>query len=161
MIKKLAVTAVMLAVTLIVEIVPVPAENPNDSLMKSCSDGDQEACDKLRKLVEEDRLRLERLNAQADAFQADARDLGIQIGRRPDLEKAYPLILHRYLNSDAVQPTHRRRELDERLVSVCSKSFHNYWLVERKEWPILPSGDPNWSTIYLMTLDHYFRHCVK
>lgn len=161
MIRQLAVTAAMLVVTLIVEIVPVPAENPIDRLMKSCSDGDQEACVKLRKLVEEDRLRLERLNAQAGAFQADATGLGIQIGGRPDLEKAYPLILHRYLNSDAVQPSHRRRGLDKKLVSICSKSFQNYWLVQQKEWPVLPSGEPDWSTIYLMTLDHYFGHCVK
>lgn len=86
----------------------VAAEDSLDRLMKACSEGDQKACNELDRLTEQHRVQIDRLNAQADAFQTEARILGLQTGRIPHLEKAYPIILSRYMGSDTVEPIHRK-----------------------------------------------------
>jgi hypothetical protein len=129
--------------------------------MKSCADHDKRACDELDRLTEKYRVQVNRLNAQAASFQKEAKGLSLQSGKRPNLEKAYPIILHRYMSSDTVEPIHRKRGLDNRLVSICSKSFHDLFFVHGKEIGVLKSGEPDWAEIYLQTIDHYFRHCSR
>lgn len=140
---------------------PVEAEDFLDRLMKSCAERDKKACDELDRLTEKYSVQLDRLNAQADSFQKEAKGLGLQTGRRPNLEKAYPVILHRYMSSDTVEPIHRKRGLNKRLVSICSKSFHDLFFVHGKEIGVLQSGEPDWAEIYLQTIDHYFRYCSR
>lgn len=140
---------------------PAEAGDFLDRLMKSCADHDNKACDELDRLTEKIRVQVDRLNAQADSFQIEAKGLGLQTGKRPNLEKAYPIILHRYMSSDTVEPIHRKRGLDERLVSICSKSFSDLFFVHGKKIVVLQSGEPDWAAIYLQTIDHYFRYCSK
>lgn len=140
---------------------PVIAEDFLDRLMKACSEGDQKACVELDQLTEQHKDQINRLNAQADAFQAEAKTLGLQTGRRPNLEKAYPIILHRYMNAGPVEPIHRKRGLAKQLIPLCAKSFHDLFFVHGKEIPVLSSGEPNWAVIYIQTIEHYFRHCSK
>ncbi len=136
-------------------------EDALDRLMKSCAERDQEACNELDRLTEKYKVQLDRLNAQADSFQKEAKGLGLQTGMRPNLEKAYPIILHRYMSSDTVEPAHRKQGLDKKLVEICSKSFSDLFFVKGKPVGVLPSGEPNWAEIYLQTIDHYFRFCSK
>ena len=137
------------------------AKDNLDRLMESCSAGDQKACQEIEQIVEANKSQLEKLNQRADSFQAEHTDLAIQVGNHPNLKKAYSIIIKDYFASDAIGPLHRKRGFTKKLLDECSQRFHEFWINQRKEWPTLPAGKPDWSTIYLQVLDHYFRFCSK
>ena len=139
----------------------VAAEDFLDRLLERCSMGDTQACSEIDKLTDKYKKQLERLNAQADAFQTEAPSLGVEFNKKPDIRKAYPIILERYMSSDTIEPVHRMRGLKPDLVNICSKHLHDLYFIHGKEVPSLESGKPDWGTIYLVTIDHYFRHCSK
>lgn len=155
------ITVLIFAAALVIEPGQALAEDFLDRLMKSCSEGDKKACAELDALAKKLEPQLERLNAQADQFQVDAKGLGLQTGTRPNLEKAYPIILHRYMSSDTVEPIHRKRGLDKKLILLCSKNFNDLFFVHGRKIGFLPSGEPDWAEIYLQTIDHYFRYCSR
>ena len=132
-----------------------------DGLMEACSTGNKKACEEIDQMVEANKNQLEKLNQRASFFQSQSSDLAIQAGNIPDLIKAYPIIIDDYFASDAIGPSHRERGFTKKLLSKCSQQFHEVWINQKKEWPTLPSGQPDWSTIYLQVLDHYFRFCSK
>lgn len=132
-----------------------------DKLLEACSAGNQKACHEIEKMAQANKLQVEKLNRRAHSFQAKHTDLAIQVGDRPNLGKAYSIIVKDYFASDAIGSLHRTRGFTEKLLDDCSQRFHEFWINQRKESPTLPSGQPDWSTIYLQVLDHYFRFCSK
>lgn len=139
----------------------IEAEDQLDRLMKACSEGDKKACEVIDRIVEEHKSEIDRFNAQADLFQADAKKLGLQNGYEPNLEKAYPIILKRYLSSNAVDPVHKKKGINKQLLPACAKSFNDLFFVYGKKIPRLSSGEPDWAIIYTQTVEHYFRYCSK
>jgi len=139
----------------------VAAEDFLDRLMEGCSKGDEKACGELDKLTEKHRKQIDRLNAQADAFQAASASLDIESGDKPNIKKAYPIILQRYLTSDAVEPVHKKRGLNPALVDICANHLNDLYFIHGKQIPKLKSGRPDWGMIYLVTIEHYFRFCSK
>ena len=137
------------------------AADYTDKLMEACSRGDARACRKIEQIVEQNKVQLEKLNRRAAAFQSQSEEMGIQVGRIPDLKKAYPLAIKDYFASDAIGPSHLKRGWNERLLTSCSRHFREFWINQRKEWPTDQSGQPHWATIYLQILDHYFSYCSK
>lgn len=137
------------------------AEDYLDRLMEACSAGNKKACEEIEQMAEANKNQLEKLNQRARFFQSQSSHLAIQGGTIPDLNKAYPIIVKDYFASDAIGPSHRKRGFTERLLNKCSQQFHGVWINQKKEWPTLPSGQPDWSTIYFQVLDHYFRFCSK
>lgn len=128
-------------------------------LIKSCSEGDEEACAEIDKMGKKHKARIKSLIAQADSFQADAPFLGIEKVKIPNLRKAYPIILHRYMNSDALDPVHGSQGVSEKIMNSCGEEFHNLFFLHGKEIPLLESEYPDWGSIYLMTIEHYFQNC--
>lgn len=139
----------------------VAAEDFLDRLMERCSKGDEKACGELDKLTEKHRKQADRLNAQADAFQAISVSLDIESGDKPNIKKAYPIILKCYINSDTVEPVHKKRGLKTELVNICADHLHDLYFIHGKQIPKLKSGSPDWGIIYLVTIEHYFRFCSK
>jgi hypothetical protein len=137
------------------------AEDFLDRLMERCSNGDTQACNEINKLSEKYKEQLKRLNEQADAFRVEAPLLGIENNKIPDIKKAYPMILKRYMSSDTVEPIHRRRGLNPEIVKICSKHLHDLYFIHGKEIPLLESGHPDWGSLYFVVIDHYFRYCSK
>src|ERR1035437_183228 len=111
----------------------VAAEDFLDRLMERCSKGDEKACGELNKLTEEHRKQVDRLNAQADAFQAVSASLDIESGDKPNIKKAYPIILKRYMTSDTVEAVHKKRGLKPQLVNICADHLHNLYFIHGKE----------------------------
>jgi len=154
-------TAAALSAFLLSATEPACVEDHTDRLFEACARGDKGACEEIRQRAEQHRAQLEKLNRRADAFQARSKDLAIQSGRIPDLRKAYPLAIKDYFASDVIAPTHHMRGWNDRLLAACSQDFHEFWMGQRKEWPTDSSGQPDWATIYLQILDHYFGHCSR
>jgi len=152
----------LLSVALFVSVITqVNAEDFLDRLMERCSKRDTQACNELDKLEEKYKKQLERLNAQADAFQVEAPSLGIENNKTPNIRKAYPIILERYMSSDTIERAHRARGLKPEVVKICSKHLHDLYFIHGKEIPSLESGHPDWGVIYLVAIEHYFRYCSK
>ena len=124
------------------------AEDFLDRLMKRCSEGDTKACDELDKLREKYKSQVDRLNAQADAFQAEANSLGIENNNEPDIRKAYPIILNSYISSDAVESGHRAKGLKLDQINICARHLHDLYFKHGKEIPSLESGKPDWGIIH-------------
>ena len=139
----------------------VAAEDFLDRLMERCSKGDEKACGELDKLTEKHRKQVDRLNAQADAFQVVSASLDIETGDKPNIKKAYPIILKRYMTSDTVEPVHKKRGLKPELVNICADHLYDLYFIHGKQIPKLTSGRPDWGMIYLVTIEHYFRFCSK
>jgi hypothetical protein len=55
--------------------------------MERCSKGDEKACGELDKLTEKHRKKIDRLNAQADAFQTVSASLYIECGDKPNIKR--------------------------------------------------------------------------
>lgn len=132
-----------------------------DKLLTQCSEGDMQACNEIDKLSKKYEAQLERLNAQADEFQADAPSLGIEENKTPNINKAYGIILKRYMSSDTIDPAHKSRGLDDEIVGICGRHLHDLYFSHGKEIPALQSGYPDWGTIYLVAIEHYFGFCSK
>jgi hypothetical protein len=139
----------------------VAAEDFLDRLMERCSKGDEKACSELDKLTEKYRKQVDRLNAQADAFLAISASLDIERGDKPNIKKAYPIILERYMSSDTVDPVHTKMGLKHELVNICADHLHDLYFIHGKQIPRLKSGKPDWGIIYLVIIEHYFRFCSK
>jgi hypothetical protein len=139
----------------------VAAEDFLDRLMERCSKGDEKACGELNNLTEKHRKQVDRLNSQADAFLAVSASLDIESGDKPNIKKAYPIILKRYMTSDTVEPVHKKSGLKPELVNICADHLHDLYFIHGKQIPKLESGRPDWGMIYLVTIEHYFRFCSK
>jgi hypothetical protein len=128
-------------------------------LFDDCSKGSQKACQEIERQAQRNKPALERLGRRAEAFRAQIQRLGLQSSGAPDLRKAYGLVLRDYLASDAVMLSHVQKMPEKKLVSACADQFHDFWIGQRKEWPKAQTGEPDWETIYMQILDHYFRFC--
>jgi len=135
------------------------AEDYLDRLMESCSNGNDKACNEIDELAEKYKEQIDKLNKQADNFQADSSLLGIENNGKPNITKAYPIILKRYMSSDTVEPIHKQKGVKPELVEICSKRLNELYFIHGKEIPLLESGKPDWGVIYLVVIEHYFRHC--
>lgn len=163
--KKWALKFVCLLIMFLGISISVPtriaAEDFLDRLMERCSKGDTKACSEIDKLREKYTSQIDRLNAQADAFQAEVHSLNIENNNKPDIRKAYPLILYSYMSSNAVEPIHRARGLNPDQINLCARHLHDLYFKHGKEIPSLESGKPDWGIIYLVVIDHYFRYCSR
>lgn len=139
----------------------IEAEDFLDRLMERCSRGDTKACSEIDKLTEKYRSQINRLNTQAEVFQSKAHSLDIENNDRADIKKAYPIILNDYMSSDAVDPVHLKRGLKPNLINICARHLHDLYYKHGKKIPSLESGKPDWGTIYLVVIEHYFRYCSR
>ena len=128
-----------------------------DFWQKKCDEGDAKACEKIEanKLAE---VKLARLNKLADTFRDTINADEFLIDDKPNLGKAYPLVINEYLASlDNAQPG----QGDKNAIQYCAKHFHNYWLNKKFWWPTDAEDKPDWGTIYVYIVDHYHGVCLN
>ncbi|GEM_PF-7132157 len=141
----------------------VYADEPGDvsSLISACADGQMEICDQISR-VKHPQAPISPLDAMALAFSKRVPTLDlVDENHRPELDKAYPLIVEDYFSSERISTAEREKWfLKERLVS-CSQHYHARWRMEKNWWPVDNEGNPDWRSIYPHVLDHYFGYCVR
>ena len=122
-----------------------------------CNKGDKAACVKLEesKLVGQ---KLDKLNSLADEFRDSINAMEFLLSKKPDLGKAYPLVIKSYLHSFS-DPEQSAPE--EFTIEYCARHFHNYWLNKRYWWPTDIEDKPDWGTIYIYIVDHYHGICLN
>lgn len=148
--------------TLLLSVVLASADGPKnftimDYWRSKCEEGDQVACAKLEKSKEAN-AKLIKLNALADAFSVSINPEEYMLGKKPNLGKAYAVVLESYLESF---PQDDGSGGDKYAIDYCSKHFHNYWLNKKFWWPTDAEDKPDWSTIYVYIVDHYHGICLN
>lgn len=128
-----------------------------DFWQRKCEEGDLAACAKLEsnKLNEH---KLEKLNSLASSFQENILPEDFLLDKKPNLEKAYPLVIMNYLQLFADQ---RDKNPGKFAIDYCAKHFQNYWLNKKYWWPTNIEDKPDWATIYVYIVDHYHGLCLK
>lgn len=92
--------------------------------------------------------------AQRDDVNALVKD------NRPQLAKAYPLVVRDYF-SRSDQQQQPLPEPRPSLVSQCARHYEYTWMHRRFVWPTEEDGTPDWQSIYIQALDHYLGFCLR
>jgi hypothetical protein len=128
-----------------------------DFWQRKCEEGDKAACSKLE-TNKQNELKLENLNSLASKFQESIKSKDFLLDKKPNLGKAYPLVIKNYLESFKTQ---QFKNLGEFVIDYCAKHFHNYWLNKKYWWPTNSEDKPDWGTIYVYIVDHYHGLCLR
>ena len=52
--------------------------------------------------------------------------------------------------------------LDEKVrLPGCANHYHNYWVNKKLWWPTDDAHNPDWASIYVFIVDHYYGYCLK
>ena len=128
-----------------------------DFWQRKCEEGDKAACVKLE-TNKQNELKLENLNSLASKFQENIIPEDFLLDKKPNLDKAYPLVIKNYLESFTTQQI---KNAGEFAIDYCAKHFHNYWLNKKYWWPTNSEDKPDWGTIYVYIVDHYHGLCLR
>jgi len=142
----------------------VVAEQPHgvsmeDFFRKECEAGKQEACARVEHLSS-DLIMQKRLENRSVEFWKDVNTQELMLEKKkPNLEAAYPLVLHDYFTMEA-EAGDKQTLLEDRLPQ-CARHYHNHWINKKMWWPANDDGSPNWPSIYTFIVDHYYGFCLK
>ena len=126
----------MLGLSLILGLALFAAGGPQqvtieDFMQRQCQAGKQEACARARQLSVELEA-LKRLEQRAQAFWRDVNTAQLMLDqKKPDLEAAYPLVMHDYQRMEAAAG-HDQALLEDYLPR-CARHYHNHW-INKKLW---------------------------
>jgi len=142
---------------------PLRAQTPPHSFtildywQDKCETGDETACRRLR-ANQQAQQKLEKLNTLADRFRDGIDADEFMLDNKPDLGKAYPLVIKNYLVAFDVQGG---EAVDTHAIDYCARHFHDYWLNRKFWWPTDAEDKPDWGTIYVYIVDHYHGICLS
>ena len=130
-----------------------------DFYRKQCETGDQAACEKLDALSEGLKHQ-EKLQQRSVEFwkNVDTRMLMLD-EKRPDLYAAYPLVMRDYIATRQSEGSDEK--LDEERLPQCARHYHNYWINKKLWYPSDDEGRPDWPSIYIFIVDHYYGYCLR
>ncbi len=129
-----------------------------DFFRQECEAGNKSACSRQAALADNTQVQ-EHLEKRAVIFWDDV-DTGLLMldQKRPDLQAAYPLVMDDYINSQ--QKNSNELQNPDRL-SQCAKHYHNHWINKKLWYPALENGQPDWPSIYVFIVDHYYGYCLR
>ena len=130
-----------------------------DFFRNECNAGKQVACEKLTELKEGLELQ-EQLQQRSVEFwkKVDTRMLMLD-KKRPDLHAAYPLVIRDYIESKRADGINEN--VNESLLPECARHYHNYWINKKLWYPANDDGTPDWPSIYVFIVDHYYGYCLR
>lgn len=130
-----------------------------DLLNYKCNNNNQNACEQLKQL-QADKEQAALLDERVKKFSHTLEDKQLMLDtKRPNLEAAYPIVMEDYF-----QGLHHAGKL-ESLISAtklaeCAGHYHNHWINKKLWWPN-DEGKPDWESIYVFIVDHYYGFCLK
>ena len=141
----------------------VAAAEPHSVTMEEffrheCDKGDQVACEKLDNLSK-DLVIQKRLKDRSENFWRDIDTTLLMQDKKPDLQDAYPLVMQDFIHTENEAGV--KETLATEKLSQCARHYHNYWINKKLWWPTNDDGTPNWPSIYIYIVDHYYGYCLK
>ncbi len=130
-----------------------------DLLQYKCNNNNQTACEQLAQLQEE-KEQAAFLDQRVKVFSHALEKKQLMLdSKRPNLEAAYPIVMEDYF-----QGLHHAGKLEslvpENKLAECAGHYHNYWINKKLWWPN-DDGKPDWESIYVFIVDHYYGFCLK
>ena len=142
----------------------IAAEQPQtvtveDFLRKECAAGKQESCARADHLSS-DLVIQKRLEKRSEEFwqEVDTQELMLDT-KKPDLAAAYPLVMQDYIRMETEAGD--AQTLAEDRLPECARHYHNHWINKKMWWPANDDGTPDWPSIYIFIVDHYYGYCLK
>lgn len=130
-----------------------------DYLRDKCQQGDTKACQRFE-AMEEEQKQAEEMEKRAIAFSRNFDNEHYEQNNKPDLEAAYPVVMRDYFQFEA-EAGNGKLILDEARLRSCARHYHNYWVNRKLWWPTTEAGRPDWTSIYIYIVDHYFGYCLR
>ena len=128
-------------------------------LEKECQKGVVKDCEQLAEL----RLQLvkqKRLQERAVLYGQRINGNGLMLDEKtPDLEGAYSGVMQDHLKSEIAAG--EDLTLDEVRLPRCASHYHNHWVNKKLWWPTDEDYNPDWASIYVFIVDHYYGFCLK
>ena len=142
----------------------IAAAQPNavsmeEFLEKECQDGVEKDCEKLTDLRVQ-LVKQKRLHERAVLYGQRINGNGPMLDEKtPNLEEAYPGVMQDHLESEIAAG--ETLTLDEVRIPGCANHYHNHWVNKKLWWPTDDEYKPDWVSIYVFIVDHYYGFCLK
>ena len=125
---------------------------------RECERGDQTACMKAKELDEGTELQ-GIIHDRSEHYWESVDTSTLMLDqKRPDLQSAYPLVMHDFIQAE-INAGYDVALKEERL-PVCARHYHDHWLFRKLWWPSNEDGQPDWPSIYVYIVDHYYGYCL-
>ena len=128
-------------------------------LENECNKGVQKDCEKLADL----RLQLvkqKRLQERAVLYGQRINGDGPMLDEKtPNLEGAYRGVMQDHMEGEIAAG--ETLTLDEVRLPGCAKHYHDHWVNKKLWWPADDDRKPDWASIYVFIVDHYYGFCLK
>ena len=127
---------------------------------KECDKGNQSACMKARQLGESAGIR-GIIHDRSEHYWESVDTSALMLDqKRPDLQSAYPLVMHDFIQAE-IDAGYDVAALQEDRLPVCARHYHDHWLFRKLWWPSYENGQPDWPSIYVYIVDHYYGYCLN
>ena len=127
-------------------------------LDQECNSGKQDACERSEQLAK-DLVKEERLKMRSEEFEKNVDGHIMLTDKKPDLQAMYPIVMRDYFSSEA--EAGEKEVLAEDRLPECASHYHNHWINKKLWWPTNDDGTPDWASIYIFIVDHYYGFCLK
>jgi len=135
------------------------AVSVEDFLESECNKGVQKDCEKRAELRKQ-LIKQERLQTRAVLYSERINGNGPMLDEKtPNLEGAYPDVMQDHLESEIAAG--ETLTLDKVRLPGCANHYHNHWVNKKLWWPTDDARNPDWASIYVFIVDHYYGFCLK
>lgn len=128
-------------------------------LEKECNRGVEKDCEELANLKLQ-LVKQERLQTRAVLYGQRINGNGPMLDEKtPNLEGAYSVVMQDHLESETAAG--ETLSLDKVRLPSCANHYHNHWINKKLWWPTDDEHKPDWASIYVFIVDHYYGFCLK
>jgi len=151
--------AVLISLLLVIAAIQPNAVSMEEFLEKECQKGVEKDCETLADLKVQ-LVKQKRLQERAVLYGQRINGNGPMLDEKtPDLEAAYPGVMQDHLQSEVAAG--EDFTLDEVRLPRCASHYHNHWVNKKLWWPTDDDYKPDWASIYVFIVDHYYGFCMK
>jgi hypothetical protein len=151
--------ALLISLLLTIAAAQPHAVSVEDFLVKECDKGVQKDCEKLVDLRVQ-QVKQKRLQERAVLYGQRINGNEPMLDEKtPNLEGAYPGVMQDHLESEIAAG--EDLTLDEVRLPGCANHYHNHWVNKKLWWPTDDEYKPDWASIYVFIVDHYYGFCLK
>lgn len=135
------------------------AESITEFHKRQCDAGKQKSCEKYAALSEGEQ-HAAWIDSLGDKFSPMLKANAMDEDDKPDLKKAYAMVLGDYFKAELIEHN-KQREINDALLEYCSSHYHNYWRNKKMIWPVDENEEPDWPSIYFFIVEHYYGYCLR
>jgi len=151
--------ALLISLLLAIAVAQPYAVSLEEFLEKECDKGVQKDCENLADLKSQ-LVKQKRLQERAVLYGQRINGNGSMLDEKiPDLAGEYPGVMQDHLESEIAAG--ETLSLDEARLPGCANHYHNHWVNKKLWWPTDDEYKPDWASIYVFIVDHYYGFCLK